>query len=149
MHEDGINERPRSDGPLRPGRTNATEQHRRIDLAGSIKRAKCMTTIHKILFPVDFTPSCLAMAPFVKKGAAMFSAKVTLLHVLDLSSSGFELLVRPQREVEEDREQVARAKLESFLESEFLPRESSRLLRVGDAATRIAEVAREGRFGLI
>ena len=105
--------------------------------------------IEKILFPVDFSPSCVAMAPFVKKGAAMFSAKVTLLHVLEPPSSGFELYVRPLREVEEDREQVARAKLDSFLVSEFLPPASSRVLRMGDAATRIVETARAGGFDLI
>jgi hypothetical protein len=42
---------------------------------------------HLVLFPVDFSPSCAAMGPFVKREAAMFSAKVTLLHVLELSSS--------------------------------------------------------------
>jgi nucleotide-binding universal stress UspA family protein len=108
-----------------------------------------MMTIKKILFPVDFSPSCLAMAPFVKKGAALFSAKVTLLHVLELSSSGFELLVWPPPEMEENRKQVARTKLDSFLESEFPPAESARLLVVGDATTQIVEVARERNFDLI
>jgi universal stress protein family protein len=42
-----------------------------------------MTMIKNILFPVDFSPACMAMAPFVKKGAAMFSAEVTLLHALE------------------------------------------------------------------
>jgi nucleotide-binding universal stress UspA family protein len=108
-----------------------------------------MATIHNILFPVDFSPSCVAMASFVKKGAEMFSAKVTLLHVLELSSSGFELVVWPPPEVEENHKEVARAKLDSFLESEFPPRESARLLVVGDAATRIAQVARERGIDLI
>jgi len=45
-----------------------------------------MTTIQNILFPVDFSPSCIAMAAYVKRSAAMFSAKVTLVHVLDLYS---------------------------------------------------------------
>jgi hypothetical protein len=51
--------------------------------------------IQKILFPVDFSPSCVAMAPFVRKAALMFLARVTLLHVVELASSGFELVVRP------------------------------------------------------
>lgn len=79
----------------------------------------------------------------------MFSGKVTLLHVLDLSSSGFELLVRPAPEVKEDWEQVARAKLNSFLESEFPAHDNPRLLVLGDAATQIAEVARDRGFDLI
>lgn len=89
------------------------------------------------------------MAPFVKKEVTIFSARVTLLHVLELSSSGFELLVRPLHEAEEDRKKVARERLHSFLESEFPAHESPRLLLAGDAATRIAEVAREHRFDLI
>jgi nucleotide-binding universal stress UspA family protein len=108
-----------------------------------------MRTIQNILFPVDFSSPCTAMAPFVQKGKAMFSAKVTLLYVLDPAMSGFELYVRPPREVEEDRERLARTKLESFLQSEFPARDSPRLLRVGDVATRISEVARERPFDMI
>jgi len=40
-------------------------------------------TIQNILFPVDFSPSCAAMGAFVKKGAELFSARVTLLHVTE------------------------------------------------------------------
>jgi hypothetical protein len=35
-----------------------------------------MTMIQNILFPVDFSPSCIAMAAYVKRSAAIFSAKV-------------------------------------------------------------------------
>ena len=108
-----------------------------------------MTMIQKILFPVDFSPACVAMAAFVKRAAATFSAKVTLLHVLELSPSGFELYVRPPGEVEQERAQLAQAKLNSFLESEFPEKGCTRLLRVGDAATRIAELAREHNFDVI
>lgn len=108
-----------------------------------------MTTIQKVLFPVDFSPACVAMAPFVKRGAAMVSAKVTLLHVLEPFSSGFELVVWPPAEVEENRKQVARTKLDSFLQSEFPLHDNARLVLAGDAATRIAEVARKRKFGLI
>ena len=108
-----------------------------------------MTMIQNILFPVDFSPACVAMAPFVRKAASIFSAEVTLLRVVDTFSSGFELYVRPLRDVEQDHEQVALEKLDSFLESEFPASETTRLVVDGDAATRIAEVARERRFDLI
>lgn len=108
-----------------------------------------MTLIRKILFPVDFSPACAAMGPFVEREAAVFSGEVTLLHVLELTPSGFELYVRPMREVEQERIELARAKLDSFLTSEFPEKGCTRLLRVGDPATRIAEVAREGHFDLI
>jgi len=108
-----------------------------------------MTTIQKILFPVDFSPSCAAMAPFVKRSASITSAKVTLLHVVEPSASGFELLARPLREVEEDHEIVARANLDSWLPSEFPVSDSARLIVAGEAAARIAEVARDHGFDLI
>lgn len=108
-----------------------------------------MTMIRNILFPVDFSPSCLAMAPFVKRGAEIYLAKVTLLHVAGVHPSGFELYTRPLREFQEDLEYVAREKLHSFLASDFPPDEATRLVCVGDAATRIAEIARERHFDLI
>jgi len=111
-----------------------------------------MTTIQNILFPVDFSASCTAMAPYIKRAAAIASAKVTLLYVLEPSPSaaaGFELLARPLREVEEDRESVARAKLDSYLPSEFPLDHSPRLFLAGEAAARIAEVARDRGFDLI
>ena len=108
-----------------------------------------MTTIRKILFPVDFSPCCNAMVPFVKRAAAMFSSKVTLLHVLEPSTSGFELLTRPAPEAEEDQKTVACAKLTAYLSSEFPVHKFPRLLVVGEAADRIAAVARERDFDLI
>jgi nucleotide-binding universal stress UspA family protein len=105
--------------------------------------------IQKILFPVDFSPSCTAMASFVKRAAEMFSAKVTLLYVLSPSPSGFELLVRPMREVESDLEHCAQTKLDSYLEAELPARDHPRLLLVGDPATRITEAVREHGFDLI
>jgi hypothetical protein len=43
-----------------------------------------MTTIQNILFPVDFSPSCIAMAANVKRAAVIVGARVTLVHVFDL-----------------------------------------------------------------
>jgi len=108
-----------------------------------------MTPIQNILFPVDFSPACAAMAPFVKRAACICSAKVTLLHVVEATASGFELCVRPLPEIEENRRSVAQEKLHSFLNSEFPVNDSPRLLWAGDAATAIAKVARERGFGLI
>jgi nucleotide-binding universal stress UspA family protein len=105
--------------------------------------------IQQILFPVDFSASCAALAPLVRREADIFSAKVTLLHVVEPATSGFDLLVRPVREIEEDREHAARARLNSFLKTEFPDNESRRLLLKGDPATRIAEAARERGFDLI
>src|SRR5579864_8008018 len=111
-----------------------------------------MVTVQNILFPVDFSPSCTAMAPFVKRAATITSAKVTLLYVLEPSTSptsGFELYARPLSEAEKDRELAARAKLDSYLSSEFPVNHSARLLMAGDAATQITGVARERGFDMI
>jgi nucleotide-binding universal stress UspA family protein len=54
-----------------------------------------MSMLENILFPVDFSPSCVAMAAFVKRSAALFGAKVSMMYVVDPAShSGFELYLR-------------------------------------------------------
>ena len=108
-----------------------------------------MSMVSKILFPVDFSDSCTAMAPFVERESYLFSATVTLLHVVQPAASGYELLVRPMREVQEDHESAARARLDSYLKSEFPPGHSQRMLLVGDAATQIANFARDHNFDVI
>jgi hypothetical protein len=41
-----------------------------------------MARIEKILFPVNFSPSCIAMAPYVRRAATLFNAVVSLVHVV-------------------------------------------------------------------
>jgi nucleotide-binding universal stress UspA family protein len=109
-----------------------------------------MTTIQNILFPVDFSPSCVAMAAYVKRAADIFGARVTLVHVFDLySQNGFQLYVRPPSEVAEEQQSLARDKLDSFLTSDFPVDECARILLSGDAATQIAQLARTNGFDLI
>jgi nucleotide-binding universal stress UspA family protein len=105
--------------------------------------------IENILFPVDFSPSCIAMAPYVKRAASLFGAKVSLIHVFDSAShSGLELYVRAPAEIAEEHLEIARNQLDSFLRAEFPAAESPRILAAGDAATQIANAARKG-FDLI
>src|ERR1700720_414849 len=102
-----------------------------------------MTKFQNILFPVDFSPSCVAMAAYVQRSAAIFSAKVTLVHVFDLySHDAFQLYVRPLSEVAEE-------KLNSFLQTEFPVGECPRILLSGIAATQITQLARAKGFDLI
>ncbi|HEX3435576.1 MAG TPA: universal stress protein [Pseudacidobacterium sp.] len=108
-----------------------------------------MGKITNILFPVDFSESCVAMAPFVKRAAGLTGAKVSLIHVFDPASyNGFELYIRRAQEINEEHEQIARERLNSFLTTEFPVGEHFRIVRAGDAATEIARTARDG-FGLI
>ena len=129
--------------PLEPGPTEDRTKLAQGAMASLTLSAQGehMATIQKILFPVDFSPACDAMAPFVQRVAAMFSAKVTLLYVLEPSTSGFEVLTRPVPHAEEDRKKLACAKLETYLTAEFPLHEIPRLLVAGEAAARIAEVA--------
>jgi len=104
--------------------------------------------IAKVLFPVDFSLACVAMAPYVKRAADLFGARVTMVHVCDLAShNGFELCVRAPQEIAEEHLGIAQERLRAFLNTEFPGCE--RVLRCGDAAEEIAEVARSGAFDLI
>jgi nucleotide-binding universal stress UspA family protein len=106
--------------------------------------------IDRILFPVDFSPACSGMAAYVKRAAEMFGSRVTLVHVCDLTSNnGYELIARTMREIAEEHQAVAEDQLMSFLASDFPPDACSRILRFGEAAAEIAEVARTGGFDLV
>ena len=108
-----------------------------------------MALIANILFPVDFSPSCIAMAPYVRRAATLLSAKVTLVHVVDLASyNGFELYVRPLSEVSDDQTTIGRERLDLFLAHEFPLSEHPRILAAGDAAKLIAQIAKSG-FDLV
>ena len=106
--------------------------------------------ITNILYPVAFSPSCVAMAPYVKRAAAMFGARVSLLHVVDPAShSGFEMYSRTPFEISEEHLEIGRQRLAAFLPAEFPVDTCPRIIAAGDAATHIAKVAREGLFDLI
>ena len=90
------------------------------------------------------------MAAFVKREAAIFGARVTLVHVFDLySHDPLQLYVRPPSEVAEEQRNLARDKLDSFLQSEFPLVECPRNLLSGDAASRITRLATRNGFDLI
>ena len=108
-----------------------------------------MGLITNILFPVDFSPSCVAMAAYVKRAATLFGAKVSLVHVFDPASyDGFELYLRRMEEIAEEHQEIARNRLNSFLKDEFPVTEHSRILAAGEAAAQIAQIAKKG-FDLI
>jgi nucleotide-binding universal stress UspA family protein len=106
--------------------------------------------ITNILFPVAFSPSCVAMAAYVRRASAMYHARVSLLHVVDPAShSGFELYSRSPFEISEEHMAIGRERLSAFLAAEFPADTCPRIVAAGDAATEIARTAREGRFDLI
>jgi nucleotide-binding universal stress UspA family protein len=79
-----------------------------------------MSLIANILYPVDFSPSCVAMAAYVKRAAALLGARVSLVHVVDPTGyNGLQLYVRPISEVSEEHLGIGRERLDSFLTAEF------------------------------
>jgi len=108
-----------------------------------------MGAITNILFPVDFSPSCIAMAPYVKRAATLFGARISLIHVFDPASyNGFELYLRNAPEIAEEHQETAKERLHAFCTEEFPASECKRILTQGDTATEIAKVAGTG-FDLI
>lgn len=106
--------------------------------------------IRKILFPVDFSPACAAMAVYVSRAAKIFRARVALLHVANLASqNAFEIYARPAPEIEEEHRSLAQQRLNAFLEPEFPTTESERFLGFGDVADEISHMASAGAFDLI
>jgi nucleotide-binding universal stress UspA family protein len=106
--------------------------------------------IKKILFPIDFSPACAAMADYVRSVAKVFGATVTLLHVANfVSRNGFEIYVRPEPEIEDENRALAQDKLNAFLQAEFPTSESNRLLAFGDAAEETTRIANASSCDLI
>jgi universal stress protein A len=104
--------------------------------------------ISNILFPVDFSPSCVAMGAYVKRAAAMVGARVSLIHVVDPASfNALEMYMRSPADVADDHLEAARQRLEEFLPREFP--EAARLVATGDPAREIASTARTGFEAII
>ena len=109
-----------------------------------------MSSITRILYPVDFSPSCIAMAAYVKRAADLLGATASLVHVVDPTGyNGLQLYVRPISEVAEEYLGIGRERLDSFLTAQFPVAQCPRIVTSGDAATEIARVAKEGGFDLI
>jgi nucleotide-binding universal stress UspA family protein len=106
--------------------------------------------INKILFPLDFSPACAAMAGYVRSAATIFGARVALLHIAHLAShNGFEIYARPAPEIEEEHRSLAQERLNAFLQAEFPTAQSGRFLAFGDVADEIIHMANSGAFDLI
>ena len=114
------------------------------------QRQQNAAVIRKILFPVDFSPSCIGMAAYVKQAAEIFSAEVTLIHVCDLEShNGFELYVRTPNEIAQEHWEIGQNKINSFVSSLFPKETCRRILRTGEVANLIVAAAKENHADLI
>jgi len=72
-------------------------------------RRNGVAPITNILFPVDFSGSCVAMGAYVKRFASLVGASVSLMYVYDPTShSGLELSVRTLAQIAEEHMAIAR-----------------------------------------
>lgn len=94
----------------------------------------------KILFPVDFSARCTMAAKMVATFANHFTARLTLLHVV-------EPIMYTDLPV--DATTIAEEQLDDYLPERFENCDVERVLLHGDAAHKIVDFAHEGRFNLI
>jgi nucleotide-binding universal stress UspA family protein len=94
-----------------------------------------MPHISKILFPVDFSGSCLGAARYVEAFAGQFKAEIMLLHAVGMG--------------ERKRIQVRNAQLDSFLARELQSLTTHRLCVIGDPAPAIVGSAQAWKPDLI
>jgi len=91
-----------------------------------------MPEIKRILFPVDFSDSCVGAARYVTSIASHFNAEIMLLHVVTVGEQNVSAELMPGTE----------ARLDAFGESELKPFTTHQVCVTGDPALAIAELAR-------
>lgn len=107
-----------------------------------------MQPMGSILFPVDFSPRCRAVVPFVKAAAEKLGSKVTLFYAVHLSESLFALesaypiAIDTEAILNDGREELLR-----FYGESSGPVEA--VAAVGDTALTIVDYARNHQIGLV
>ncbi|MEZ5400990.1 MAG: universal stress protein [Bryobacteraceae bacterium] len=108
------------------------------------------TRFGRILFPVDFTPHCRAVAPVVAAWAERFDATVTLLHATDLPPGAYADWYAFMNLMDVERyRQHARSQLHHFLAETFGTVPVERGLAEGAAGPAIVDYARTHHIDLI
>ena len=104
-----------------------------------------------ILFPVDFSDRCRAMAPQVKSMCERFNASLTVLHLVEVPVQAFSsveapiLFQFPMDQLKRKAEQ----QLEKFSAASFPGIAVTKVVDEGDTASCIAELARVWGIDLI
>jgi len=108
-------------------------------------------TIHRILFPVDFSERCRAVAPFVLSLALRHKAAVVLMNVIQPPPplyGGVDTFYPETFDYTENRETLLTA-LQEFAKLELPKVETSTLVDIGDPASVIVDYARGNAIDLI
>jgi nucleotide-binding universal stress UspA family protein len=99
-----------------------------------------MPQIKKILFPVDFSDSCIGAARYVAAFAGQFEAEIMLLHAVGMA----------QHTLAEERLPVRNAQLDAFLATDLKYFTTHRVcVAADDPARAIAEAARSWNPDLV
>ena len=110
-----------------------------------------MTSIKRILFPVDFSVRCDATAPHVAALASHFGAEVILFHAMSpmtyLFGSGYDMSVLVK--LRQDFIEETRQKLAGYLLHDFRGLQVVRESAEGEAAAEIVKYAHEHGIDLI
>jgi len=111
-----------------------------------------MLTFRRILFPVDLSPRCVAIAPYVAAIAHKFEAKLILLHAFVMYEDlPYDSILPPNvyTAYEDAIRKQRTAELENLGRKEFEGLKVTRLVEVGLAADRIVQHAGEHEIDLI
>lgn len=111
-----------------------------------------MTAFKRILFPIDFSGQCAAIAPAVKAMVQRFHSELIALHVIDLppawfgapEASAWAVLINADR-----LRQEGRIALDRFISLELAGTAVRPEVFEGDAAYQIAACAKEDEADLI
>jgi universal stress protein A len=109
-----------------------------------------VASIQRILVPLDFSDASYKALAYAIALAELHQAKITLLHVVQISYMVGEYGAIELPELEGQLTTAARTKLESVAQ-EKVPagRVDGTLIRVGPAVTEIADTARETKADLL
>jgi len=104
-----------------------------------------------ILFPVDFSDRCRAMAPQVKAMCDRFQASLTVLHLVEVPVNAYATVEAPNlfQFPMEEMKRLAEEQLEKFTTASFPGMAVTRVVDDGDPGSCIAELARIWEIDLI
>lgn len=111
-----------------------------------------MLNIRKILFPVDFSETCLGMSRYVENVASQSHAEVTLIHVVNQNDfmlgtpdlGGLAMVENYRAGLE-----AAQQRMSHYLADEFRHLRVKRLVLEGNPATTITELSQQDGTDLI
>ena len=98
-----------------------------------------MPFIKKILFPVDFSESCIGAARYVEAFAGRFEAEIMLLHTVGMGEYHLPEELLPSRKI----------RLDDFLAEELKYFSTQRICMTGDPAPDIVDAARRWNPDLV